>query len=104
MPIGSIRNGNHPSALVMAGNHANDYEGRVTLSRLAQSLEAGDISGHPVLLPMSNYPAIRVGCKTPLIDEGNLDPNFPGDPPWNINADNRTYDRGGVAAQSPPPC
>ena len=51
MPIGSIRNGNHPSALVMAGNHADDYEGRVTLSRLARSLEAGDISGHPVLLP-----------------------------------------------------
>ena len=79
MPIVSIRNGNGPSALVMAGNHGDEYEGQVTLSRLARSLEADDISGHLVLLPMSNYPAARPGRRTSPIDEGNLNRNFPGD-------------------------
>ncbi|HIN93193.1 MAG TPA: deacylase [Alphaproteobacteria bacterium] len=80
MPIVSIRNGNGPSALVMAGNHGDEYEGQVTLSRLARSLEADDISGHLVLLPMSNYPAARAGRRTSPIDEGNLNRSFPGDP------------------------
>ena len=79
MPIVSIRNGNHPSSLVMAGNHGDEYEGQVTLSRLARSLEADDISGHLVLFPMSNYPAARPGRRTSPIDEGNLNRNFPGD-------------------------
>ena len=80
MPVVSIQNASYQSGLVMAGNHSDEYEGQVTLSRLARSLEADDISGHPVLLSMSNYPAVRVGCRTPLIDEGDLYRNFPGDP------------------------
>ena len=79
MPVVSIQNGSHQSGLVMAGNHSDEYEGQVTLSRLARSLEADDISGHLVLLPMSNYPAARPGRRTSPIDEGNLNRNFPGD-------------------------
>ena len=63
----------------MAGHHSDEYEGQVTLSRLARSLEPDDISGHLVLLPMSGYPAARPGRRTSPIDEGNLNRNFPGD-------------------------
>ena len=76
MPIGSIRNVNHPSTLVIAGNHNDEYEGQVTLPHLERSLEADDISGHLLLLHMSNYSAARVGRRALLIDEGNLNRNF----------------------------
>ncbi|HSV82776.1 MAG TPA: succinylglutamate desuccinylase/aspartoacylase family protein [Ramlibacter sp.] len=80
MPLVSIRNGEGPKVLLMAGVHGDEYEGQVTLARLARMLEPEDIRGQVVILPMANYPAAKAGSRVSPLDEGNLNRMFPGDP------------------------
>jgi predicted deacylase len=80
LPVVCITNGDGPTVLVMAGTHGDEYEGKVTITRLAQSLEVGDIQGRLILLPMANYPAAKAGLRTSPIDDLNLNRVYPGDP------------------------
>lgn len=80
MPVVSIRNGDGPTVLLMAGVHGDEYEGQVTLARLAQLLAPEDIRGQIIILPMANYPAAKAGLRVSPLDEGNLNRMFPGDP------------------------
>jgi predicted deacylase len=80
LPVISIRNGAGPVILLMGGNHGDEYEGQVALSRLARTLDARELQGQVILLPMANYPAARAGCRTSPLDGGNLNRSFPGDP------------------------
>jgi predicted deacylase len=80
MPAVSIRHGDGPRVLIMAGNHGDEYEGQIAVSRLARELQHDEIHGHLLLLPMSNFPAAKAGRRTSPIDEGNLNRSFPGDP------------------------
>ncbi len=80
MPVVSVRNGEGPRVLLMAGNHGDEYEGQVTLSRLARTLSADAVRGHLIILTMSNYPAAKAGTRTSPIDGGNLNRSFPGNP------------------------
>lgn len=80
MPIVSIRNGDGPKVLLMAGVHGDEYEGQVTLARLARSLVPNAIRGQVIILPMANYPAAKAGLRVSPLDEGNLNRMFPGDP------------------------
>ena len=79
IPITTIKNGDGPTLLVMAGNHGNEYEGQIAISQLARELEAADIRGRLILLPMVNAPAAQAGLRTSPIDDGNLNRLFPGD-------------------------
>ena len=80
MPVMSIKNGDGPRVLLMSGNHGDEYEGQVTLCRLARNVEAQGIRGHLIILPMANYPAAHAGSRTSPLDDGNLNRSFPGDP------------------------
>ena len=80
MPVISIRNGAGPKVLLMSGNHGDEYEGQVTLCRLARNVEPDAMQGHLMILPMANYPAAHAGRRTSPVDEGNLNRSFPGDP------------------------
>ena len=80
LPIVCIKNGDGPTVLVMAGTHGDEYEGQVTIARLAQSLEREAIVGRLILFPMANYPAAKAGLRTSPIDELNLNRVYPGDP------------------------
>lgn len=80
MPVVSIRNGDGPRVLLMSGNHGDEYEGQVTLTRLARELEPRAMQGHVIILPMANYPAAHAGMRTSPIDGGNLNRSFPGNP------------------------
>ena len=84
MPVVSIRNGEGPRVLLMSGNHGDEYEGQIALSRLARTLAPDSVRGQIVILPMSNYPAAKAGRRTSPIDEGNLNRSFPGDPDGNV--------------------
>ncbi|AEI82394.1 succinylglutamate desuccinylase/aspartoacylase (plasmid) [Cupriavidus necator N-1] len=64
----------------MAGTHGDEFEGQVTLTRLAQELDANDLVGHLIIVPMANYPAARAGQRVSPIDQGNLNRLYPGDP------------------------
>jgi len=70
IPITSIKNGDGPTLVMMAGNHGDEYEGQIALSNLARTLV--------ILLPMVNAPAAEAGSRTSPIDNGNLNRLFPG--------------------------
>ncbi|MDW3223833.1 MAG: succinylglutamate desuccinylase/aspartoacylase family protein [Paracoccaceae bacterium] len=80
VPITCIRNGDGPTLVIMAGNHGDEYEGQIAVSNLARSLEAADIRGRLILLPMVNAPAAEAGLRSSPIDDGNLNRLFPGNP------------------------
>lgn len=80
IPIASIRNGQGPTIVVMAGNHGDEYEGQVMVSRLIREIMPAMITGHLILLPMANFPAAQAGRRTSPLDGGNLNRHFPGNP------------------------
>ena len=80
VPVACIRNGDGPTTLLMAGNHGDEYEGQVLLSRLIRELEPAAVRGRLIVLPMANFPAAAAGRRTSPIDAGNLNRSFPGDP------------------------
>lgn len=80
VPITMIRNGEGPTLVVMGGNHGDEYEGQVIISKLSRDLEAKQLRGRLILLPMLNFPAAQAGLRTSPIDDGNLNRLFPGNP------------------------
>ncbi|HKX10540.1 MAG TPA: succinylglutamate desuccinylase/aspartoacylase family protein [Stellaceae bacterium] len=80
IPLVAIRNGKGPRVLLTAGNHGDEYEGQIVLTKLARSLEVEAVRGSIVILPMMNFPAAQAGMRTSPIDDGNLNRTFPGDP------------------------
>ena len=80
IPVASVKNGDGPRVLLMAGNHGDEYEGQVALGKLIRSLEPADMRGRIIILPSANFPAAMAGMRTSPLDEGNLNRSFPGDP------------------------
>lgn len=80
IPIVQIKSGDGPTILLMSGNHGDEYEGQVTLSKLCREITTEHIKGRLIILTMANYPAARAGQRTSPLDQGNLNRSFPGDP------------------------
>ncbi len=78
VPIVVIQNGKGPTTLLIAGNHGDEYEGQIALTKLCRELEQKDIRGRLIILTMANYPAAQAGTRTSPIDDGNLNRIFPG--------------------------
>ncbi|AWI80507.1 N-alpha-acetyl diaminobutyric acid deacetylase DoeB [Parazoarcus communis] len=84
IPVTVIRNGDGPTALLTGGNHGDEYEGPVALTKLATTLSADDVRGRVIIVPYMNYPAFLAGTRTSPIDRGNLNRSFPGRPDGTI--------------------
>ncbi|WP_137919308.1 succinylglutamate desuccinylase/aspartoacylase family protein [Hydrogenophaga sp. 2FB] len=84
VPVASIRNGPGPVVLVMGGNHGDEYEGQLIVSRLIREIDPSRVQGQLILLPMANLPAAKAGLRTSPIDGGNLNRLFPGNPAGSI--------------------
>lgn len=80
IPIAVIRNGAGPTALFMAGNHGDEYEGQVALCNLIREMKPERVKGRVIILPAVNLPAAMAGTRVSPIDDGNLNRSFPGDP------------------------
>lgn len=80
IPIGRIKNGVGPRVLLMAGNHGDEYEGEICLSRLLRLISPEDITGELTILPFSNLPAVMAARRRSPFDNGNLNRSFPGNP------------------------
>ena len=80
IPIVMVKNGDGPTALLIAGNHGDEYEGQVALTKLCRELSPDQVRGRLIIMTMANYPAALAGMRTSPIDEGNLNRVFPGDP------------------------
>lgn len=80
VPITVIRNGDGPTLVISAGVHGDEYEGQIAVANLARELDAADVRGRLILLPMVNFPAAEAGCRVSPLDDGNLNRLYPGDP------------------------
>ena len=80
VPVAVLNNGEGPRILLTAGNHGDEYEGQVVLTRLIQRLRAEDIRGKLIVIPSLNTPAAIAGTRVSPLDDGNLNRAFPGDP------------------------
>jgi N2-acetyl-L-2,4-diaminobutanoate deacetylase len=80
IPITVLKRGDGPTVLLTGGNHGDEYEGPIALSKLASTLQAGDIAGRVIVVPFMNFPAFQAGTRTSPIDAGNLNRSFPGKP------------------------
>ncbi len=78
IPISVIRNDDGPTALFVAGNHGDEYEGLIALHELAATLDPEAIRGRVIILPALNQPAVAAGKRTSPIDGGNMNRAFPG--------------------------
>ena len=79
VPVVALKNGPGPTLLLIAGNHGDEYEGQIALTRLARNLACDDIRGRIILLTAANFPAAQAASRTSPIDAGNLNRSFPGD-------------------------
>ena len=80
IPIAVVKNGDGPTALLMAGNHGDEYEGQIALGALIRDLEPEAVAGRVIVLPSANLPAARAGRRTSPLDGANLNRVFPADP------------------------
>lgn len=83
-PITVAKGGDGPTALLTGGNHGDEYEGPISLYKLAAEIQASDIAGRVIIVPAMNYPAFKAGLRTSPIDKGNMNRSFPGDPEGTI--------------------
>ncbi|MBA6115245.1 N(2)-acetyl-L-2,4-diaminobutanoate deacetylase DoeB [Pseudomonas sp. NC26] len=80
IPVTVVKQGSGPTVLLTGGNHGDEYEGPVALTKLASTLNAEDVQGRVIIIPFMNYPAFKAGTRTSPIDHGNLNRTFPGKP------------------------
>ncbi|SMF59296.1 hypothetical protein SAMN02982989_0915 [Xaviernesmea oryzae] len=79
IPVISVKNGKGPTALLVGGNHGNEYEGIVALMNLARDLDQASVQGRVIILPSLNFPAVMAGTRSSPLDGSNLNRCFPGD-------------------------
>ena len=78
IPITVMKNGIGPTVLLTGGNHGDEYEGPIALTKLANQLDIETVRGRIIILPFMNYPAFKNASRTSPIDRGNLNRTFPG--------------------------
>lgn len=78
LPVAVIANGEGPTALVMAGNHGDEYPGPIAIMKLMRELEPAQVRGRLILIPALNLPAAKAGTRLSPLDGKNLNRSFPG--------------------------
>lgn len=80
IPICVVKNGTGRTVLLMAGNHGDEYEGQVAVTRFIRDIDPAQVQGRLILLPAINFPAAMAGTRVSPVDGGNFNRSFPGDP------------------------
>ena len=78
IPVGVVHGGPGPTALLVAGNHGDEWEGQIALTELFQALDPPQVRGRIIFLPALNLPASLASTRTSPLDGGNLNRLFPG--------------------------
>lgn len=74
------RGGPGPTALVMAGNHGDEYPGQVAILRLCRELDPEQVLGRLILVPCLTVPASKAMTRLSPLDGKNFNRCFPGRP------------------------
>ena len=80
IPITVLNCGTGPTALVLGGNHGDEYQGQIAIMKLARELEPSMVSGRIILIPSLNMPAAKTATRLSPVDGKNLNRCFPGNP------------------------
>ncbi len=80
IPIVVVKNGSGPTVLLTGGIHGDEYEGQISISRLAASLDPAEVSGRVIMMPAVNIPAVMADKRLSPIDDRDLNRCFPGNP------------------------
>lgn len=79
VPIAVIKNGSGPTALLFGGNHGDEYEGPVTLPKLARDIDPAQVQGRIIIVPMLTPPAVQAGTRLSPVDGKNMNRSYPGE-------------------------
>lgn len=91
VPISVIQNGSGPTAILLGGNHGDEYEGPIALGEIIRTLDPAQINGRIILLPALNTPAVLAGQRTSPVDGINLNRSFPGNEHGSISQQISNY-------------
>lgn len=80
LPVAVIARGSGPTALVMAGNHGDEYPGQIAIMRLLRELTPEHVSGRLILIPTLTMPAAKAATRLSPLDGKNFNRCFPGNP------------------------
>ncbi len=81
VPICSIRGHQRgPTVVMISGIHGDEYEGPLTLHRMARGLSAESVHGCLLIVPAANGPGLRAGRRCLPGGTEDLDQCFPGTP------------------------
>lgn len=80
MPIAIVARGKGPTALVLAGNHGDEYPGQIAILNLMRELQPEQVLGRIILIPALNWFAAKAGTRLSSWDGKNLNRCFPGNP------------------------
>ncbi|MBX2824958.1 MAG: N(2)-acetyl-L-2,4-diaminobutanoate deacetylase DoeB [Gammaproteobacteria bacterium] len=80
IPVTVINHGQGPTVTMIGGSHGDEYEGPITLMRLANELSPAQIQGRLILIPCLNMPAVAAATRLSPIDQLNMNRVFPGTP------------------------
>ena len=80
VPITVISRGSGPTALVMAGNHGDEYPGQVAIMKLLREVIPEQVSGRLILIPTLSMPAAKNASRLSPLDGKNFNRCFPGNP------------------------
>ena len=69
-----------PTALVLAGNHGDEYPGQVAILKLCRELQEADICGRIILIPCLTMPGSKAMTRLSPLDGKNFNRCFPGNP------------------------
>ena len=78
-PIICVQNGPGPTALVLGGNHGDEYEGQVAALNLARELEPSRVHGRVLIIPCLSIEASQAGTRQ-WPSGANFNRSFPGSP------------------------
>jgi len=74
------RRGPGKTVAIFGGTHGNEYEGQVSVWKLALELNPLDLAGRVILMPRLCTPACDAGTRESPLDGVNMNRAFPGDP------------------------
>jgi N-alpha-acetyl-L-2,4-diaminobutyrate deacetylase len=78
VPVTVINNGKGKTALVLAGNHGDEYPGQVAILRLVRELQPEQVRGRLILIPALTMPAAKAATRLSPLDGKNMNRSFPG--------------------------
>ena len=86
IPITTIAGGSGPTALILGGNHGDEYQGQIAAMKLARELTPDRVSGRIILIPSLNFPAARAATRLSPLDGMNMNRAFPGEPEGSVTS------------------